>query len=206
MEENLKNGPKTLEDAKNELQRAKAMGENDPEKEKELASAEKFLALRQKEIDGLQASIEKAKATVKEAEAALPEAIKSAEAAKQAHKEAMAATWKAMDALGMSGILGSDKLDGKLAQYMVIKEATPRGLAEFAQQSPENESLIQQLLANEALMVQMLVADGPTSGKFGEAMKIYTDIQKASTKAKDGIFQRLALAVSLTHSVPIMKR
>jgi hypothetical protein len=206
MEATQKLGPKTLADAKDELQRAKAKGEEDPEKEKELASAEKYLALRQKEIDGLASSIEKARIAVKEAEAKLPEAIKAAEAAKQANDKAMAATWKAMDALGMSGILSSAQLDGKLAQVMVIQKASPRGLAEFTEKSPENGKLIEQLFANEALMVQMLVADGPTSGKFGEAMKIYTDIQKASTKAKDGIFQRLALAVSLTHSVPIMKQ
>ncbi len=206
LEESLKYGPKTLEDAKNELQRAKAMGENDPEKEKELASAEKFLALRQKEIDGLASGIEKARIAVKEAEAGLPAAMKAAEAAKQAHEKAVAATWKAMDALGMSGILGSDALDGKLAQYIVITTATPRGLAEFAEKHPENEKLIQELFSNKDLMIQMLVADGPTDGKFGEAMKIYTDIQKASAKAKDGVFQRLALAVSLGHAVPIKKQ
>jgi len=108
--------------------------------------------------------------------------------------------------MGMNGILGSDKLDGKLAKYTVIKDATPRGLAEFAEKSPENEKLIQELLSNEALMIQMLVADGPTGGKFGQAMKIYTDIQKASTKAKDGVFHNLALAVSLAHAIPLQKQ
>jgi len=206
LEENLTYGPKTLEDAKDELQRAKARGGNDPEKEKQLASAERFLASRQKEIDALPGSIEKAKIAVKEAQAGLPAAMKAADEAKQANEKAMAATWLAMDALGMSGILSSDKLDGKLAQFMVLNDATPRGLAEFAQRSPENEKLIQQLFADKALMIQMLVADGPNSGKYVEAMKIYTDIQKASPKAKDGIFQRLAMAVSLAHAVPIVKR
>jgi len=206
LEEQLKLGPKTLEDANAELVRAKARGENDPEKEKALASAEKGLGLRQKELDRIKASVEKAKVAVKEAEVKLPEAIKAAEAAKQAHEKAMAATWKAMDALGASGILTSDKNDGKLAQVMVIQAATPRGLATFAEKSPDYESLIQQLLANEALMVQMLVADGPTAAKYGEAMKIYTEIQKASPKANEGLFQRLALAVSLVHAVPIMKQ
>jgi hypothetical protein len=206
LEEDLKYGPKTLAAAKDELQRAKARGEEDPAKENELANAEKFLANRQKEVDALQGNIEKARIAVKEAQAGLPAAMKAAEVAKQAHEKAMAATWKAMDALGMSGILGNNQLDGKLARYRVIQTATPRGLAEFAQQSPDHGKLIQQLLANEALMVQMLVADGPTSGKFGEAMKIYADIQKASPRAKEGVFQRLALAVSLTHSVPVMKQ
>ena len=206
MEENLKYGPKTLEDAIAELQRAKARGEENPEKEKELASAEKYLASRQKEMDDLQAGIEKARTAVEQAKVDLPAAIKADEVAMQAHQKAMATTWKAMDALGMGGILGSAALDGKLAQYMVITAATPRGLAEFAQQSPDHGKLIEQLLANEALMIQMLVADGPTGAKFGEAMKIYTDIQKASAKAKDGVFQRLALAISLGHAVPIAKQ
>ena len=206
LEEQLKLGPKTLGDAKEELQRARARGEEDPEKQKELASAESFLASRQKEQDALPGKIEKARTEVKEAEAKLPEAIKAAAAAEQALNQARAVTWQAMDALGVSEILGSDKLDGKLAQFMVITDATPRGLAEFAQRSPEREKLIQQLLDNQELMIQMLVADGPDSGKYGEAMKIYTDIRKASPKAKEGLFQRLALAVSLGHAVPLRKR
>jgi len=36
-------------------------------------------------------------------------------------------------------------------------------------------------------------------------MKIYTDIQKASPKAKDGVFQRLAMAISLVHANAIVK-
>ena len=34
-------------------------------------------------------------------------------------------------------------------------------------------------------------------------MEIYTAIQKASPKANEGILQRLALAISLEHAVPI---
>ena len=203
LEENLKLGPKTLENAKEELLRAKARGEENPEKDKELASAGSFLASRQKEFDAIPAAIEKAKAAVNEAQAGLPAAIKAVEEAKQAYEKARTATWKAMDALGATSLLSGSALDTKLAQYVILKEATPRGLAEFAQQSPEHEKLIQQLLENKELMIQMLVADGPESKKYGEAMKIYTDIQKRSPKAKEGFFQRLAVAVSLGHAVPV---
>jgi len=203
LEEKQKLGPQTLDGAKEEVERAKARGENNPEKEKELQSAATFLASRQKEFDALPGSIEKAKIALKEAQELLPAAMKEAEEAKRVHEKAMAATWQAMDALGMSGVLSSDKLEGKLAQFMVINDATSRGLAEFAQQSPEHEKLIQQLFDNKELMIQMLVADGPESGKYGEAMKIYTDIQKASSRAKEGLFQRLAVAVSLRHAVPL---
>lgn len=99
--------------------------------------------------------------------------------------------------------LASDKLDAQLVEYVVLAEATPRGLAEFAQQGKEQETLIEKLLADADLMKQMVIADGAKGGKYGQAMKIYTDIQKARTKAEDGTLQRLALAVSLEHAVPI---
>jgi hypothetical protein len=206
MEENLKAGPQTIEDAQAELQRARARGEEDPERAKLLKSSESFLASRQKEVDQLKAGIEKARKEAEEAKVKLPEAIKAAEIARQAHEKAMAETWKAMDALGVNGILSSSALDTKLAQYVILKDATPSGLADFAQQSPENQKLVDQLLADKDLMLQMLIADGAAGGKYGQAMKIYTDIQKASPKAKDGVFQRLAMAVSLAHAVPIVKR
>ncbi|MEK0451331.1 MAG: hypothetical protein RL088_3599 [Verrucomicrobiota bacterium] len=206
MEENLKYGPKTLEDAQADLARARARGEEDPERAKLLKSSESFLASRQKEVDQLVAGIDKARKDVEEARARLPDATKAAEAARQAHEKAMAATWQAMDALGANGILSTSALDLGLAQYKILSEATPLGLAEFAQQSPENQKLIDQLLADKDLMLQMLVADGAAGGKYGQAMKIYTDIQKASPKAKDGVFQRLAMAVSLAHALPVVKR
>ena len=102
--------------------------------------------------------------------------------------------------------LKSDKLDAQLVKCNVLAQATLHGLAEFAQQGKEQESLVEQLLANDALMKQMLVADGAADGKYGQAMKIYTDIQKASPRAKDGILQRLALGTSLEHAVPVRQR
>jgi hypothetical protein len=99
--------------------------------------------------------------------------------------------------------LASDKLDAKLVKYVVLAQATPHGLAEFAQQGPEQEALVEKLLADADLMKQMVIADGASGGKYGQAMKIYTDIQKASAKAKNGALQRLALAISLEHAVPI---
>lgn len=206
LEEQLKYAPQTLEDAQEDLARARARGEEDPERMKVLQSAESFLASRQKDIDQLKAGIEQAKKDVEEAKVKLPEAIKAAKIAKQAHDKALANTWKAMDALGVSGLLSSSALDAKLAQYIILKDATPTGLAEFAEQGPENQKLIDQLLADKALMLQMLIADGAEKGKYAQAMKIYTDIQKASPKAKDGVFQRLAMAVCLAHATPIVKR
>ncbi|MFO1522948.1 MAG: hypothetical protein U1G05_13085 [Kiritimatiellia bacterium] len=206
LEEQLNCAPQTLEDAREDLARARARGEEDPERLKALQSAESFLKSRQGDIDNLKAGIEKAKVEVEEARVKLPEAIKAAEIARQAHDKALENTWKAMDALGVGGLLSSDSLDARLARYIILKDATPAGLAEFARQSPENRKLVGQLLSDKDLMLQMLVNDGAEKGEYGQAMKIYTDILNASPKAKDGVFQRLALATCLAHATPIVKR
>lgn len=99
--------------------------------------------------------------------------------------------------------LSSDKLDAKLVKCTVLVEATPRGLAAFAQQSVEHAALVEKLLADDKLMKEMLIAGGASSGKYGPAMQIYATIQQASPKASDGVLQRLALATSLEHAVPI---
>lgn len=99
--------------------------------------------------------------------------------------------------------LASDKLDAKLIKCTVLSEATPRGLAEYAQQGKEQEALLEKLLADDVLMKQMLIAGGAKFSKYGRAMETYAAIQQASPKAREGTFQRLALATSLEHAVPI---
>jgi len=99
--------------------------------------------------------------------------------------------------------LADNKLDPTLAKAAILSEATPRALALFAQQSPDAEALVEQLLADAPLMQQMLTAGGAEGGKYAQAMQIYTAIRKANPKSADGLFQRLALAISLEHAVPI---
>jgi hypothetical protein len=99
--------------------------------------------------------------------------------------------------------LSVDKWDAKLVKCTVLADATPRGLAEFAQRGKEQEALVERLLADPALMKQMLEAGGAKFGKYGRAMEIYAAIQKASPKSAEGTLQRLALAVALEHATPI---
>lgn len=109
--------------------------------------------------------------------------------------------------------LVNDALDDKFVKYVVLLEATPRGLAEFAQRGKEQAALIETLLADAGLMKQMLVADGANArregrngygpAQYGQAMRIYTDIRKASKRAADGVLRRLALAIALEHAVPV---
>ncbi len=112
----------------------------------------------------------------------------------------------------ISEFLASDALDAKFAKFVVLVEATPEGLAEFAQQGEQQARLVDKLLADAELMKQMVVADGARGkregkgygpAQYGPAMTIYTDIQKVTERANSGVLQRLAVAISLEHAVPI---
>lgn len=99
----------------------------------------------------------------------------------------------------LSPLLSSDKLDPTLMRIAILTDATPRGLAEFAQQGPDEEKLLEKLFADEPLMRQILEAGGANGGEYGEAMQVYAAILKASERAREvgSIFQRLALGTSL---------
>jgi hypothetical protein len=178
---------KKLAAAKTDVERA--------ELEKKLAGWEKNLA------DG-EAALKERQAFLDKALADGPRLTRELEAAKKQLAAAKDATLAAVDGLGLKPFLSSNKLDGKLAKFIVLFEGTPRGLAVYAQQSKEHEQTVDQLLVNEDLMLQMVVADGANGGNYGRAMEIYNAIQKASTKAGAGALQRLALATSVEHATP----
>ena len=145
-----------------------------------------------------QAALDKVKAD----EPRLAQANQTAQAAlAQARTNELAATKVLLASVGP--LLASDKLDAKLVKAAVVAEATPRGLAEFAQQGKEQEDLVGKLLGDTLLMKQMLEAGGAKFSNYGRAMEIYMAIQKASPKAREGTLQRLALSVSLEHAMPI---
>lgn len=136
-----------------------------------------------------------------EKEAAAKASRAADEAYARAQEETLAAARPILEAL--AGFLASEKLDPRLIKCAVLADATPRGLAEFAQQGKEEAALIERLLADGALMEQMLLADGAKAGRYGQAMQIYTAIRKASKRSGEGILQRLALGTSLEQAVPV---
>jgi hypothetical protein len=140
------------------------------------------------------------------AERGRPSVEKALKNAEQALTHAKVATLKAVKDLGFKPFLSSGKLDAQLAKYVVLLEATPRGLAAFSQQGEAQKQLIERMLSSDKLLLQMTVADGAKDGKYGQALQIYRDIRKASDMAGEGALQRLALAISLEHAVPIKQR
>jgi hypothetical protein len=172
--------------------------------ERQAAEAE-LAKWQQNRADG-EAALQERQAALEKAEGekgANEQAVKQAE---QALADGKAALARAGADLGLDTLLASDGLDARLAGLTVLSEATPRGLAAFAEQGPAQKQLIDRLLADDALLVQMAMADGAKDGKYGEAMRIYDAIQNASDKAGEGVLQRLALAISIEHAVPVAQR
>jgi hypothetical protein len=166
----------------------------------------------EKQLESAQKNLADGEAALKERTALYEKAQANEPVLKRAHEQAQAALAKAQadeaDAakslLGaLNSFLTSEALDGKLAKAFILTAATPDGLADFAEQSSVNAALVEQLLADEFLMKEMMAAGGARFGKFGEAMKIFSVIQKVSPQAKDGVFRRLALATSLEHANPV---
>jgi hypothetical protein len=172
--------------------------------EREAAQTE-LVKWQQNRQDGLDALKER-QAVLDAAKAEEPALLKQLAKAEAELEAAKARTRAAIKALGVDDILTTRKHDGQLARFVILSEATPRGLAEFASKGASEAALIEALLSNEELMLQMLVADGAADAKYGEAMKIYTAIQAASPKAKSGAMQRLALGIALEHAVPVSQR
>jgi hypothetical protein len=189
---------KGIAEAKAKLKKATTDAEREAAK-KELAHWE------QNREDGV-AALKERQAALDEALRQQPKVEKMKKDAEQALAEAKQRTAKAMTDLGLGSLLSSDKLDAKLAGFVVLMEATPNGLAAFAQQGEAQQELVEFMFSNDDLLIQMAVADGAVDGKYGHAMEIYRDIQKASSKAGEGALQRLALAVALEHAVPVAQR
>ncbi len=99
----------------------------------------------------------------------------------------------------LSPVLKSDALDSKLMRIAILTHATPRGFAEFAQKGAAEKKLLDDLFADEALMRQILEANGANGGAYGEAMQIYNKILAKSERARKRgtIFQRLALGMAI---------
>jgi chemotaxis protein histidine kinase CheA len=165
-----------------------------------------------KEIVKWQANKADGEKAIKQAQAELEQAKTGQPALTQANQSAQAASAQARTnelnaakalLADANPFLSNDKMDAKLVKCAVLAAATPRGLAAFAQESPQHEALVEKLLADDKLMKEMLIAGGASYGKYGRAMEIFTAIQKASAKAGEGALHRLALATSLELAAPV---
>ncbi|MDC0302736.1 hypothetical protein OAL23_01060 [bacterium] len=87
-----------------------------------------------------------------------------------------------------------------MAKFALLTDATPKGLAGFSQKGEEEKALIDQLLNDDKLVVQVMTMGGASGANYGQAMRSYNAIQKASKRSHEGFFQVWALAVSLQYT------
>ena len=190
---------KAVAAAKKEINEAKT-DEAKAAAEKKLAEAEKGLEAGEAALVERQAALD---AALKKY-ANIEEDLKKATAA---YEGAKANTLKAVKNLGISNALASDKLDAKLAAYMVMSHATPHGLAAYAQQGGAQKKLIDDLLAHPELLVEIAMADGASGANYGRAMEIHQSIHATSPKASSNEnLRKLAIAIAIEHATPIKQR
>jgi formylglycine-generating enzyme required for sulfatase activity len=93
-----------------------------------------------------------------------------------------------------------EKAQAIMAKYALLTHATPNRLAGFAQKGKEEKSLIDKLLNDDKLVVQVMTLGGASGGRYGQAMRSYTAIRKATERSHKGFFQVWALAVCLQNT------
>jgi len=113
-------------------------------------------------------------------------------------KEVLAAARAIMK--DIEAFLVGDKEHATMAKFALLTHATPNRLAGFAQKGEEEKALIDTLLNDDNLVVQAMTMGGAGGGRYGQAMRSYTAIQKASERSHEGFFQVWALAVSLQYT------
>jgi hypothetical protein len=113
-------------------------------------------------------------------------------------KEALAAARVVMK--DIESFLGGGKEQAIMAKFALLTHATPNRLAGFAQKGDEAKALIDKLLNDDKLVVQTMTMEGASGGNYGQAMRNYTAIQKATERSHEGFFQVWALAASLQYT------
>jgi hypothetical protein len=96
--------------------------------------------------------------------------------------------------------LGGGKEQAIMAKFALLTHATPNRLAGFTQKGEEEKALIDKLLNDDKLVVQAMTMEGASGGNYGQAMRNYTAIQKATERSHEGFFQVWALAASLQYT------
>lgn len=171
------------------------------------ASAQADLAKWQaNRAEGIQALAERQAAydKVRADEPRLKAAVEAAESEIAQARSAQSAAAKSLLAQ-IEPLLAANRIDAQLTLAAVLADATPRRLAAYSQQGAAQAALVDRLLAEPAVLHEMLVAGGAKFGEWPRALEILEAIRKASPRASEGVTRRLALAVALEHARPIVQ-
>jgi len=99
--------------------------------------------------------------------------------------------------------LKEDDLEMSLLRTAVLARGGAKSLAKFSNQSDLNGQLIETLLNNKKIMKDMVQNGGPTGRKYGNAMKLYTQILAGVEKDRfHKVNKKLAMAAALEFACP----
>ena len=90
-----------------------------------------------------------------------------------------------------------------LLRTAILARGGAKGFAKFANGSDLNGQLVESLLNNKKIMKEMLLQGGPTGKKYGNAMKLYTQIMAGLEKDRfHKVNKNLAMAAALEFASP----
>jgi len=94
-------------------------------------------------------------------------------------------------------------LEMSLLRTAILVRGGSKGFAKFANQSDLHGQLVETLLNNKKIMKEFLLNGGPTGKKYGNAMKLYTQIMAGLEKDRFyKVNKKLAMAVALEFAAP----
>eukprot|EP00536_Pseudo-nitzschia_multiseries_P006057 jgi/Psemu1/14335/gm1.14335_g len=94
-------------------------------------------------------------------------------------------------------------IEVSLLRTAVLARGGAKSLSKFANQSDLNGQLIETLLNNKKIMRDMLLNGGPSGRKYGNAMKLYTQIMAGVEKDRfHKVNKKLAMAAALEFAAP----
>jgi len=94
-------------------------------------------------------------------------------------------------------------LEMSLLRTAILVRGGAKGFAKFANQSDLHGQLIETLLNNKKIMKEFLLNGGPTGKKYGNAMKLYTQMMAGLEKDRFyKVNKKLAMAAALEFASP----
>lgn len=94
-------------------------------------------------------------------------------------------------------------LEMSLLRTAILVRGGSKGFAKFANQSDLHGQLVETLLNNKKIMKEFLLNGGPTGKKYGNAMKLYTQMMAGLEKDRFyKVNKKIAMAVALEFASP----
>jgi len=133
----------------------------------------------------------------------IAESEEEVETAKASMEEALEKCVESAKPILDSIDLMESDLEMSLLRTAILVRGGSKGFAKFANQSDLHGQLVETLLNNKKIMKEFLLNGGPTGKKYGNAMKLYTQMMAGLEKDRFyKVNKKIAMAVALEFASP----